>query len=881
MKPWFLSLICCIWTANVFAQNKDAYRVCGTVADEKTKTTIPAATILLLTADSLILSSTTSHLNGAFEILAPANQKKYLLKITYVGYQPFFKNLQSNPAERVRRLDTFFLKYTGLTLATVEVKSPVRFKKDTIEFNADAFKTSQHALIGEMLKKLPGVRMTADGTIVAMGEQVTKIYVDGRPLFNGDPAKALELINANLVNTVQLIDERNEHERFAGINGATEKIINLTTKKEMRNKPAGRIAAGTGTRHTYAADLALTILGDGQQLALYGKANNINNWQVERPLADNKGLNKSIGSGINFNKDLSKTAKLEMNYVLSGTKKEITQSSIRQNFLPHDSSWFYRTDMDSKNTFMQHGLYTKLTLNPDSSQLLTLTINMNLRNNSLGENQVYRSTDASSQSLNFGSFRNQAKGDNDDVFSGVEYSKKLNRQGTTVNIAVKYGSGKQSEDNYNASETSYITAPGEPSVDSIKQFRPIQSTNTFFQFVPTLIQPLSKSSRLRVTYIFTGQGSTVQNNTYDFDHLSGGYGHRNDSLSSHFRTTAAHHYIGAMWDYQKKNSSYMLGLTMLASNLKNTNRETNTSLNIHNVNIAPWIIATQYFSKTAYLRLNYSSDVRQPDIGQLLPVPDLSNPLYIHVGNPSLKPSREDHLNIVFNKLNSTTLANTSLSIATSLLSNRIVDAIFTDSLGRQISKPVNLDGSWSALLTLDKSITIREVLKINSSTTFTIRRDASWINNNKGMQEYRSIGQTIGVDFSKPDKLEMGASVGIQYNQTQFSTAENTDYNTHSVNGNAYMAVYLPMKIKLQGSMFFNGQYGLSEGYNRDMWLLNLALTKTLLKNGNGLVKLQAFDLFNKNVSSFRNSTESYIEDVNASTLRRFFLLTFGYYFQ
>ncbi len=75
-------------------------------------------------------------------------------------------------------------------LGVVEIagnRPPITIRKDTIEFNADAFKTRPNAVVEELLKKLPGVDIDPDGKITVNGKPVSRIMVDGRDFFGETP----------------------------------------------------------------------------------------------------------------------------------------------------------------------------------------------------------------------------------------------------------------------------------------------------------------------------------------------------------------------------------------------------------------------------------------------------------------------------------------------------------------------------------------------------------------------------------------------------------------------------------------------------------------------------------------------------------------------
>ncbi|NJO24922.1 MAG: outer membrane beta-barrel protein [Bacteroidia bacterium] len=68
----------------------------------------------------------------------------------------------------------------------------------------------------------------------------------------------------------------------------------------------------------------------------------------------------------------------------------------------------------------------------------------------------------------------------------------------------------------------------------------------------------------------------------------------------------------------------------------------------------------------------------------------------------------------------------------------------------------------------------------------------------------------------------------------------------------------------------------GLTDGFNQNYWLWNMAVAKKFLKDQKGELRLSVFDLLNQNQSITRTTTESYIEDVNTKVLKQYFMLTF-----
>ena len=166
------------------AQTGGRFTLKGVVTDT-TGAVLPAATImLLLPADSSLTNFGRSNKEGAFEM---KNLKRipYLLKISYVGYIPFQTEVVPANGE-VTDLGKLKMKVLQKELYEVVIKTaraPLSIRGDTVEFDARAFKVPPGSTVEDLLRKLPGMQVDADGNIKAHGEEVKRVTVDGKRFF--------------------------------------------------------------------------------------------------------------------------------------------------------------------------------------------------------------------------------------------------------------------------------------------------------------------------------------------------------------------------------------------------------------------------------------------------------------------------------------------------------------------------------------------------------------------------------------------------------------------------------------------------------------------------------------------------------------------------
>lgn len=165
------------------------------------------------------------------------------------------KNVSITSQNRWVNVGTVAMNPSGILLkeAVIIGKVPeIVTKEDTIEYNADSYKTRPNAVVEDLLKKLPGVEVDSDGKITAGGKEIKKILVDGKEFFTNDPKVASKNLPVDIVDKLQVIDRKSDLARLTGVDdGEDEKVINLTIKKGMKKGWFGSAEGGYGTQNRY------------------------------------------------------------------------------------------------------------------------------------------------------------------------------------------------------------------------------------------------------------------------------------------------------------------------------------------------------------------------------------------------------------------------------------------------------------------------------------------------------------------------------------------------------------------------------------------------------------------------------------------------------
>ena len=276
-----------------YAQN--AFKVNLRLVDEKTGEPVGFATTSLTVKDATeALKYVLTDSDGKSEF-TKVKKGTYVLKAEIMGYKAHLQEITVD-----KNLDLGVIKMAEdvetLDAASVSaVGNPIVVKKDTIEYTASSFKTSDNDMLEDLLKKLPGVEVNSDGSITANGETITKITIDGKTFFLDDPQLASKNLPAKMIEKVKVVERKSEQAQFTGIDdGQEEFIIDLSIYKGMMDGWFGNLSGGGGhdvpdkgyynDEHKFADEgwryQAGAIVGnfkDHSQLTLILNANNTNN----------------------------------------------------------------------------------------------------------------------------------------------------------------------------------------------------------------------------------------------------------------------------------------------------------------------------------------------------------------------------------------------------------------------------------------------------------------------------------------------------------------------------------------------------------------------------------------------------------------------------
>ena len=171
----------------------------------------------------------------------------YIIKLTFIGMQNKEINVATKEDNIIQNVS---MNAGGIELNDIEIirEMPVSIKGDTIVYNADSFKSGTEKKLEDVLKKLPGVEVNADGEVEVEGKKVSKLMVEGKDFFDGDTKLGVKNIPADAIDKIQVLRNFNENSQLKGLENNEENVaMNIKLKSGKKNFWFGDMTAAGGT----------------------------------------------------------------------------------------------------------------------------------------------------------------------------------------------------------------------------------------------------------------------------------------------------------------------------------------------------------------------------------------------------------------------------------------------------------------------------------------------------------------------------------------------------------------------------------------------------------------------------------------------------------
>lgn len=898
-KHIIYTLLLLFFSLSIFAQSN--YSVSGVVKDE-IDMPLPKLSVKILRAqDSSFVKGASSNDKGRFRIGGLA-VGQYIVSLSYLGYDTYNKNVSLLPGSEHINIGTVRMRPEDVMLeeAVVMGKKPdIVVKEDTLEFNADSYKTQPNAVVEDMIKKMPGIEIDENGKITANGKEVTKILIDGEEFFSDDPKVATKNLPANMVEKLQVIDRKSDEARFSGVDdGEDETVINLTVKKGMKNGWFGNVQAGGATGGRYEGLLMANHFKDNNQLTLIAGANNTNNMGAgdlgatmfsgssrrgRGGWGPMLGENTSAVGGLNFNAGKNDRFRGGGDIKYAYSDLDLREQSERQNFLTSDSTTLDNSLKENRNKSHNVEMNYRLLWKPDEFTQIEFKPNFKYSHSNMSNRSASRSFGINSVGANdtitTGSLNSFSRADGFNLGGRLSFSRKLKgKEGRQVSLSLSYGYNDSREDGYSYNNTSYYKTGV---IENTNLKDDDHNRGGSYGVRASYVEPINKHTTWSVSYSYRYNYTNADKLSYNIN-SDGSLGELNTEYSNSFRNNFQRHRASTAFNGTYEKMNYNVGIDFEPSKSESRNL-IDASRNVEGkmqYNFAPFLRYNYKISKSDNLKIDYRGRTQQPSITQLQPSQTISDPLRRSEGNPDLKAAYDNSFSLRYNSYNAEKQRSMMLFVRGSYTMNSIVNATFYDSDGIQITKPVNENGVWNvwSMFMANRPFKNKR-FSFNNFTSFGCSRQIGYSNSLRNTSMNYNIRERLEFVYTSSFGDIRLAGNG-SYQRTKNSIQSKNNNNIFDYGAKFATTLYIPGDITLTTDINYSGKAGYADGYDENMWLWNAQLSWSFLKGKQASLIVRGYDLLNQNKNIMRSVTGNYIQDVETNSVGRYVMFSFAYRF-
>ena len=934
MKKISILLLLCLVVATAVAQKT----LSGTILSKTDGLPVEMATVRLFAyngADSTFVQGAQTYYDGLF-ILSNVKAGKYRLLVSSIGYNEYSQWVEMKNSDMDLPAIRLVEQVQELEEVSVQGKAAeMTVKGDTIEYNTAAYQVSETATVEELLKKMNGVEVDKEGNVTINGEEIKAVRIDGKKFFGDDVQTATKNIPAEMIEKIQVIDEKSDMAKLTGFeDDEGERIINLSLKKNRKKGVFGNYSGALGadmvtddggwfdyanpaygatpaeqTKHffendfRYNANIFTNLLLGESQTTIVGGANNTNEIRSRRGRGwfggQNAGVTASENLGVNTNVDL--TGKLEKKddktELLLGGDATLNHSTNDTRTLSQRDSYSEEAtyiDRDSTNK-LTHSWDAQMRLEMeyqiDSMNKIILRPQISYNNSNSAQTNDY-TYDRDSVRINDG-YQNQTSLQ-EEISASVRaiYNHKFQKPGRALtmraNVSFKNTKG---ENNTYAWDRMTNSA-------SVDQYTLSGNNTVSYSLRTSYVEPIyGKNHFLETVLSLSGNNRNSVKDQYSMDSIKGDYQYDN-TYSNQLNNNMYTEQLELNYRWVSEKIDLTAGARVLATQTHSTTYygELLARDTLYNRwNWSPNLRFRYKFGKKEFARIVYRGRVNQPTIQQMEPVRNNSDAMNETVGNLGLNPAFNHNIFAMYSRFNQDKFSSIMTGMHANITQDALVNNTIYDQTGKRYLQTVNADMvPWNVGVNfMSNTPFYKKMFQFHSRTTVNYNQRVAYVLRE---QDAATIAQLIAADQlplgdpSKTGNFRMTSDLTLRFTHPLVDVGvKNT--NVYSLTHNSLnkknishvgdwiisgdVTFHLPKSWNIATDIAYTSRYGYEGLTDVNELIWNFSIDKTW---ANSTLTLKVYDLLNDKKNIVQTVNETSVSYQKFNTLPTYFMLTYTY---
>ena len=885
--------------------------------------------------DSILIQGAQTYYDGLF-ILSNIRPGKYKLVVSSVGYNEYSQWVEMKHSDL--DLPAIRLVEQVQELAEVNVKgkaAEMTVKGDTIEYNTAAYQVSETATVEELLKKMNGVEVDKEGNVTINGEEIKAVRIDGKKFFGDDVQTATKNIPADMIEKIQVIDEKSDMAKLTGFeDDEGERIINLSLKKNRKKGLFGNYSGALGadmvtdnggwfdyanpaygatpsaqTKHffendfRYNANIFTNLLLGESQTTIVGGANNTNEIRSRRGRGwfggQNAGVTASENLGVNTNIDL--TSKLEKKddktELLLGGDATINHST-------NDTRTISQRDSYSEEaTYIDRDSTNKLTRSWDAQMRLEMEYQIDSMNKIILRPQISYNNSNSTQTNDYTYDRDSVRINDgyqnqtslqEEISASIRaiYNRKFLKPGRalTMRANVSFKNTKGETDTY-----AWDRMANSALVDQYT----LSGNNTMsYSLRTSYVEPIyGKNHFLETVLSLSGNNRNSVKDQYSMDSITGDYQYDN-TYSNQLNNNMYTEQLELNYRWVSEKIDLTAGARVLATQTYSQTyyggvlaRDT-----LYNRwNWSPNLRFRYKFGQKEFARIVYRGRVNQPTIQQMEPVRNNSDAMNETVGNLGLNPAFNHNIFAMYSRFNQEKFSSIMTGMHANITQDALVNNTIYDQTGKRYLQTVNADMvPWNVgAHFMSNTPFCKKMFQFHSRTAVSYNQRVAYVLRE---QDADAIAQLIAADQlplgdpSKTGNFRMTSDLTLRFTHEIVDIGiKNT--NVYSLTHNSLnkknvshigdwiisgdITFHLPKSWNIATDIAYTSRHGYEGLTDVNELIWNFSIDKTW---ANSTLTLKVYDLLNDKKNIVQTVNETSVSYQKFNTLPTYFMLTYTY---
>jgi len=884
------------------------------VLDKLTNKPIQGAVcILIQKKNRKMLGYARTNSLGELKITADTLKDSVVVRIFHKKYVDYATEINYYKYPRYR--DTAELLPLSKVLQTVLITAnkAITMNGDTVTYIADSFKLPAGSSTEDLLKRLPGIQVSKDGTIKAQGKKVERVLVDGDDFFGEDASVATRNIEASMIDKVEVIDAATRKSDATGSDDEKIKIINLKLKDDAKKGYFGRKEGGYSNTNRYNGTAMANVFRANTKLSGFFSTDNMRsrmNWQDMRDMGiDNqswtydddldawidKGGDAGVGNtlqvipqniktGGNINQkfsDGSGVLKARFNHNQSSYDgDQYSKSTIYFNEAKQDVE--NRNYIRSKN-LKNSGLFS-IDKIIDSQQKIHFGFSANISQYE-GFNRTENTILYDSILVNKSSRSNPFENRSESYGFVGEYERKFNKKGRLFGLMADYSIKYTNGDRFSIMNGWLFKNTGDSTSQSQDQMTQLLNRNNNLKLSLSYVEPLFIKgfyAEMGVNYVLGKNASFF--NTFNQNPFTQAYDQSIASLSNNYFYNINAWSQQLKLNYKSKKIDWFVGTKFHQISLDQILLDSGKGSLERSFNyILPSANFSWKYKRNSNLSLGFRKSVVAPSIRQIQPFIDNSNPQYVTTGNPNLSPIENYSFSLKNNFYYPISQTNLWANLSFKHIVNDIVDSTIISENGAVQNFFTQVNGNNTANLNIWYGVFFKPLkIQIDPGFWMSLNNRSNYFNSKLIRTNNINSGFYLEMSKSIDSLLQSSLTLNVDWNQARSDNPnfQNTDNLTYQISTKHELT--LPLDLKVMGELDFQilpSNTAFSD--NQTFTLFNASIERSFLPENALTLRFSAYDILGQNRAIVRSLYQNTISETVNQALTRYYMLTMVYKFK